>query len=79
MSINLSPYGAVPVEAAPPAPAAAEGHTLTLQLRARHPVALEVRASGTIEVAELERAAAKNSLHAAVVAVDSAPLTITFG
>jgi hypothetical protein len=77
MSINLSPYGAVPVEAAPPAPAAAEGHTLTLQLRARPPVALEVRASGTIEVAGLERAAA-NCLRAAVVAADSAPLTITF-
>lgn len=77
MSINLSPYGAVPVEAAPPAPAPAEGPTLTLQLRARHPGALEVRASGTVAVAELEPAAA-NSLRAAVVAADAAPLTITF-
>lgn len=78
MSINLSPYGAVPVEAAPPAPAPAEGQTLTLQLRARQPAALDVRVSGTIALSGLEPATA-GSLHAAVVAVDPAPLTITFG
>ena len=77
MSINLSPYGAVPVEAAPPAPAPAEGQTLTLQLRARHPAGFDVRGSGTVVVSELEPAAA-NSLQAAVVAVDATPLTITF-
>lgn len=77
MSINLSPYGAVPVEAAPPAPAPADGQTLTLQLRARHPAALDVRVSGTVTVSELEPAA-PHSLRAAVVAADSAPLTITF-
>ena len=77
MGINLSPYGTVPVEAAPPAPAAAEGQTLTLQLRSRHSSALEVRASGTVAISELEPATA-NSLRAAVVAVDASALTITF-
>lgn len=77
MSSNLSPYGAAPTEAAPPAAAPAEGRTLTLQLRARHAAAIDARGSGTVAIAGLLPAAA-NSLRAAVVAADTAPLTITF-
>jgi len=76
MSIDLSSYGSFATEPAPPAAAAArsEGQTLTLQLRFRR--AADAM-TGSISVRR-QTAQAPNTQRAAVVAVDPAPLTITF-
>jgi hypothetical protein len=78
MSTDLLPFSAYGLEAAPPAAAPGEGHTLTLQLRVRHSsLAGAEPMTGTmaIRVAAPEPA---NTLRAEAVASDATPLTITF-
>jgi hypothetical protein len=74
MSIDLTPYGSFALDPAPPVAPHGQGQTLTLELRLRRaPDAM----SGTVSTRK-SPSAAPNVQRAAVVAVDPAPLTITF-
>ena len=74
MSIDLSSFSRPARNAAPRTTATAEGHTLTLQLRFKD------NADAMAGALSLRKkfAASPNVQRAAVVAVDPAPLTITF-
>ncbi|HUR89768.1 MAG TPA: hypothetical protein VMZ74_11830 [Ramlibacter sp.] len=78
MSIDISSFGALAPESVPPTVSPGDGQTLTLQLRMK-PAALsgEGAMSGTMAVRS-PQAPLPDAQHAAVVAADASPLTITF-